>query len=272
MSVGAGNQFMGGGGEIAVAERGFGHFSSADSAVQSIGAEQQDIAGQELDFIDVDVDEKVHSQGTTENVALVGLGGLFGGEQAEALLLGCDGVIAGDGLGISGADQVATRIADVRDGGAVEAQRAGNDGRSHAGPGAAGEGFGFADAGVGGLHDLRQDIFVKGSFFGPSESGEYFLNGGARRDFALALATDTIGKCEEPSVGTGLRGGTGSDVAEIVLIARAHAANVGEFGEFKIQHAKLRRTAAGYGATLFDFGMRTSYRNIGPEDCVCHNG
>jgi hypothetical protein len=75
---------------------------------------------------------------------------------------------------------------------------------------------------------------MQGSVFGAAESRERFLDGGARRDLSLALAADAVGQSEEPTVGARLRGGAGSHVAKVVLIAGAHAAGIGEFGEFKI--------------------------------------
>ena len=115
---------------------------------------------------------------------------------------------------------------------------------------------------------------MQGSVLRAAESGERFLHGGARSHFALALAADAIGQREKPSVRARLRGRAGSHVAKIVLIVRAHAARIGEFGEFNIQHVKYGEQRTACPSTPLGFGMKLSYRNSAetlPKDCFHKN-
>jgi hypothetical protein len=65
--------------------------------VQAVGAEEEDVARDDVDGDGVGGDEELLPEGAGEQVAAVALGGFGGREDAEADLLVGDGVVAGEG-------------------------------------------------------------------------------------------------------------------------------------------------------------------------------
>jgi hypothetical protein len=68
------------------------------------------------------------------------------------------------------------------------------------------------------------------------------MDGGARCYFSLTLSSDAVGQNKQPTVRAGSRRRTGDAMSKIVLVPRAHAARIGEFREFKIQHRRAKGT------------------------------
>ena len=90
--------------ETAMAVNDVGQISFLHGAMQAVGRKHEHIAGEQLDFIDLHVDEEVHSERAAEDVARFGLRGFGGSERAEAHLIGGDGVVASDAARFPAAD------------------------------------------------------------------------------------------------------------------------------------------------------------------------
>src|SRR5579875_4008110 len=98
----------------------FAEVGGLHRSVKAIGAEQEDIAGEDLVVAGFHAHEQIAAERAAEQMARFGLGGLFGGKDAHADLIVYHGVIAREEGGAAVADQVAARIADMRDGRAIE--------------------------------------------------------------------------------------------------------------------------------------------------------
>src|SRR5580698_9073452 len=87
------------------------------------------------------------------------------------------------------------------------------------------------------LHQARQERYVHDAFRNFAKSGDNRVNGEARRDFAIFLASDAIRNGEEPSLRLHLRGRGRKDVAEGVLVVFAAEAAVGQLGKLNVKHS-----------------------------------
>ena len=153
---------------------------------------------------------------------LVGAFGRFlRGDQAQAHLLAGDGVIASDLRGLAIADQIAARIAHMRDGYAVIPQSAGHDGGGHAGRGAAAGVRPLQKRVIGLLHQPWQHCGVRLPRPGPCENRRPCSRPRCGRDFALFVAAHAIRQHKQPAVRAHLRGSRGRGVAEVVFVVIA---------------------------------------------------
>jgi hypothetical protein len=229
--IGKIDEAFGGGVQIGAAAQDGGHFGGFDGMIEAIAADKQEVAGSKLDGVGFDVDEQLTAERAAEDVAGGGAGGFLGGEDAEAGLVLGDGVVAGEEVRLTVADEVAAGIAQVGDDEAVMAKAAGDQRGGHGGAVGAGLVRGFVDVGVGffGEAGEKGGEGLSGGCGGEAR-GEP-IDGGAGGDLAEVGAADAIGEDEEPAVGAGAVWGGRGDVAETIFVVGALAAGVGEFGE-----------------------------------------
>jgi hypothetical protein len=108
-----------------------GHIGAAHRAMHTVRAKQQDISSENLVLADVRFDHELGTDAAAKNVAGVRYFQIRGGENTKAELIVGDGVIARELRCLAAAYQVAARIANMRNRGAVEAKSARHDRGGH---------------------------------------------------------------------------------------------------------------------------------------------
>ena len=212
------------------------HFRRRHRAVQPVGAEQQDVSGQNEVLAGVDGDEEIVSQGAAEQVAI-----RPSTPNSQPLLLAGDGVVARQRLGVAAPDEVAARISDVGHGHAIEAQSASHDGGGHRDAARRGGAAGFVHMGIGGLDQAAQQAGM-GSCLGASRNpATNFSTAALDATCALFLSPYPVGEREQPAPGARLLGSRGKGEAKVILVVFAHAATVGKLRVLDVQQRIVRR-------------------------------
>src|SRR5271165_842938 len=171
------------------------------------------------------------------------LGGVAGGKNSQPHLFGSNGVVTRDDAGAAVAHQIAARITDVRNDGAIGAQRTGHDGRGHAGLGRRRTAL-LIHLQIGGLNGAGQNSLVRFPTLGTGKAGEHRLDGKLRCHFTFLLPADTISQDEHASVRAQLLGSVGQQVSQVIFVVLPRAAKIRELGKFYVQHGIESRAAS----------------------------
>src|SRR5579872_5150097 len=128
----------------------------------------------------------------------------------------------------------------MSDGGAIEAQRANYNRRSHACPCWTSHCFGVADASIRRLHQPVEQGTM--GFHGrcSSKAAKYFLDCCSGGNLALPLPTNSVCQCKQPSVRADLIRRGRQDVTEIVLVSGTDRTRIRELRELYLQHRSTR--------------------------------
>ena len=196
----------------------------------------------DLAIADFHVDEEIVAERTAEQMAGLGFGGLARRQQTEANLFGNHRMIARNLQGGAVANEVTAGIAHVRHDDTIVTERARHDGGRHSGSTRAGGLAKLIDAGIGGLNEARHQDRVCFTLRGGAKSGDQRFHGRLGSDLAQFLATDAVGHSEQPTMCASVDLRRRRQMAEVILIVAANAADIGQFGEFKIQHGSGGRT------------------------------
>src|SRR5271157_5762039 len=125
---------------------------------------------------------------------------LFSREYPQTFLFADHSVIGGDLLGPPGANQVTSRVSDMRDHGAIEPDGAGHQRGSHSGA-RTGRSATLVHLSVGSLNEPSQQRFVRFSLLRTDKTGEYTLHCHARGHFALPLSANAVGQSKQTAMG-----------------------------------------------------------------------
>lgn len=153
-------------------------------------------------------------------------GGLCSRQNSQMKLLVGDSVIVGQHTSFSVADEITTRIADMRDRGPIEADCADHDRRRHARSCWTCKRLGFTNARVGCLYEAGQQRSVRFHLTGSPKPATYLLHRCSRRNFSLLLSAHAICQCEQPSMRADLSRRSRQHVPEVVLVSGAHCAGI----------------------------------------------
>ena len=161
-------------------------------------------------------------------------------------------MVAGKQCGAVSPDQVAARIAHMRNDGAVVTQRAGNHGGGHARPARYGGAARFINRQIGFRRQLRQERRVGFAGAGSAKSLDHRIHRDAGSDLAPLMSPHPIRQYEQPALGTRLRRIGGSDVTVRVLVRIPDLSNVAMFAKIDVQHGGLRGTLSWVQGYLAD--------------------
>ena len=180
-----------------------------DHGVQTVAAQQQAVAGAQLDLAAVDLDERFGAERAAQDAALRVRQGGLAGEVALAHHLADQRVVVGDLLEGLVAPQVKAAVADVGELEAVVVEQGGGEGGAHAGARPVGARF-AVDAFVGDLRGVGQRGAV-------GEVGGQRVERQVRGDLAGLGAAHAVG-----------HGHQGQLVDEGVFVARPVKTDVGQ--------------------------------------------
>ena len=176
------------------------------------------------------------SERAAEDVARLALGCFLRGDEAQAHLLAGDGVVARDLGCLSIPDQIAARIAHMRNRNAVVPQSASHDGGRHPGRSPPARYGGLKHASVGLLDQTLQHRGVRLPILGVVESADHAFDRGSRRHFPFFLAANSVRQHKHPPVRAHLRWSRRRRVAHVVFVVVADSPDVGAFHEFEVKH------------------------------------
>ena len=106
----------------------------ADHIGQAVGTEDQNVASQQVQFVEVHLHLGFGPDGAGQNVLDFRFLGLFPADEFPLYLFGHDGVVIRELFDVAGANQVQTAVAHMGDAQLAVMQKGANDGRSHALP------------------------------------------------------------------------------------------------------------------------------------------
>lgn len=187
-----------------------GDLRAGECVGEAITAQQKKVTRLQHGRGTVSGDEALGAKRAGEHVAGVRFRSLSGGDEAETELLVDPGVIGSEGMGRALPDEIAARVAHVRDVCHVIAQGAEDERGGDAAFAMAGAEALIMHGGIGVLYQARQEAGERGFFRRPSEAFDGNLNGARGSDFAGLKTADTISHGEEPSSRAGLLPGAGS--------------------------------------------------------------
>src|SRR5271165_7057108 len=214
---------------IGLGLQGAGSFGFHYHAGQAVGAEQQHVAGKQRLLFGVHFDVWIGTQGAQQHALQFALFGLRGGANAAAYLFGDERVIAGELLQGTGAQNVGSAVAHVREAQAILRDPYSGEGGAHAALFGMPRG-GFKDFFIGQMHGAREALGTRGparlGLAKNRQSGIVFafqamLDDGFHRQgaghFAVGFAAHAVGQHEQPQLG---------DDAIAVFVVGAHATDI----------------------------------------------
>jgi len=192
------------------------------------------------------IDCQIISERTTQHVSRLSVGRIFFREQLQPDVFVRDRMVASEKIGLTPADQVAARIADMGDGGAIVTQGAGNNRGCHREAARPSRMTNVNHARVRRSNQVRQKgsvWFARRCF---AETSQHAFDRGVRSDFPEIVATNSIRERKKPATRAHVLWRRRERVPEIIFISLANSPNVRKFRELDIHRIVLGR-AVGWG-------------------------
>ncbi len=217
-----------------------GDLGFAHLVVQAVGAQDQHIARLQGEGRGVGRDKHLRPQRANENVAGIGGGDFAGGDQAHLALLVDQRMVLRDLPRLAVADEVAARIADVRDHGLIVAQGAGDERGGHLLAAIFGLKRAIVHRSIGVLDEPRHQADEHGARLRLGKFLGDHRDGGGRGDFAEIEPADSVGNDKKKAVGARLLARCRDKGPHGVFIIGADFAEVACLAELYVQHMRRR--------------------------------
>ena len=206
--------------------------------MQAVGAKHQHVAGQQRERGGVRRDEHLFPHRANQNVPGVGLGRFLRGDQPHLPLLVNPGMVLRDLPGRAVADQVAARVAHMRNDRLIVAQGAGNQRGGHLPALVLRLQRAIVNGGVGLLNQARHQSC---KHCGGRSFGKFFdesFDDRGRGNLAVVHAAHAIGDGEEITVASSLAARGGNERAHRVLVVGANLSEIGCLAELNVEHGR----------------------------------